>query len=97
MATTISGASGLVPGTTEPHYEPTVITFGAASQLELLNEHKELPLWFAVDPAGNDFVANTPGSQFVRPGEWLEIAVTGTPVLVVKSSQPVRYLIRKTA
>lgn len=93
----IDGSSGVVPGATAPNYVATVIQFGAATKIEVLNISQYDDLWFAVNPAGNDFTANAPGAQFVQPREWIELAVSGSPIVVVKSVQPVRFQVRVVA
>jgi hypothetical protein len=41
-------------------------------------------LHVAVNPAGDDFAPWTPGTQLVCPGESVEIAVSGTPTVVLR-------------
>jgi hypothetical protein len=78
----LDGSSGLVPGVLAP-YGRDHFTFPSSTRIEVVNVGKGV-LHVAINPAGNDFNPWTPGSQIVLPEESVEIAVTGTPTVVLR-------------
>lgn len=93
----LDGSSGLVPGVLPPS-GTDYFTFPSSTRIEVVNDGKAR-LHVKINPTSHNFTLWSVGSQFVRPGESVEIAVTSTPEICVKTeaSAGTVYLVRKLA